>query len=394
MREIGRTSIVRNTINPSFNAEQNNRFTIHLNKESMLATCAIEIEVYDTDARGKTTDYLGHVRLQGETLFSLLDEHQQQSRKTLHGNVEHGEALALELEKSKRISDAENKHVKGTIYLKGSKQLLNGNGAVATSNVSAEIDHSGGAGAFNRVSDISTPGLEVLLHDLDPIAPAVKSFGLYLSHLNLSSEILDSFIEKKHPVKGLFAGGGGGATRSFLFVVYLNRQEISRFLFPIRPQVLPQACSRTESSSSSSYYRLDPSLPIECRLPERFPVGLSELQFALFLCLPKSRPELLAKTRISGPELKRLLREGLHFSSSSSSTAKKNGVIAPLREVDLPIVSEDYYHSLNQYYTSQAPSSLGQLAFYPHLWRPSPLRYKLIIRSGRNLPKADLFGKR
>jgi hypothetical protein len=134
---------------------------------------------------------------------------------------------------------------------------------------------------------------------------------------------------------------------------------------------------------------IDFNIPVEFRLLENYPLSSAEIIFSFYF-VKQSRLELLGTTSLSGNSLVKTLKPLFSASSSLPSSSPT-------------IVNLDIFKKSNSGITMQSSDSsetplsegkLGKLSLYPTLWKTLPLMFKLIIRSGRNLPKADLFGKR
>jgi hypothetical protein len=378
-REISRTSIIKNTLSPIF---PTNLFTIHVNNQQSLlnSTSSIEIEVYDSDAKGKTTDYLGNVKLAGEALFNFLnhcttlvnnsndDNSEGKDKKEKKEKISDKEkeddlrGMTFDLQKSKKLSDYDNKHVKGSITLHATMKEINSDSendkkdTVVTSllAVAKTADSTSALGS----ADSSFEGKiysEVLLR--------YKRFGFFLYSyeiFNLRDIVASSIDQNQLSVNS-----------SLCLVVYFNLFEIFRF-------------SLKNDFSSSSV--IDYNIPVEFRLLENYPLSSCKIIFS-FYCVKQFRLELLGTASLCGVSLVKILQP--LFSSSLPPAS-------PLTTVDLDILMKS--NNALEAYSNEISSSLemkvGKLSVCPTLWKTLPEAFKLIIRSGRNLPKADLFGKR
>lgn len=105
MRELGRSSIVLQALNPVWD---NCVFTTLTSREVVLEQSSLDIEVWDTDLKN-TVHFLGSVHLQGDELVSFLQSVDDQS---------------IDLRPSKRLADSENIYVGGSIQFSGSVKVL------------------------------------------------------------------------------------------------------------------------------------------------------------------------------------------------------------------------------------------------------------------------------
>jgi hypothetical protein len=107
MRECDRTMPVRNTVSPDWNdmpAE------IKSTKDKLFRECFLEVEVWDWNfQKARTDDFLGCVRIGGDTLIDLFD---RGAKKKI---------VTLPLKPSPRFTDSENQHVQGELLLFGVK---------------------------------------------------------------------------------------------------------------------------------------------------------------------------------------------------------------------------------------------------------------------------------
>jgi hypothetical protein len=120
-REIGRTPIIKGSLHPVWSLDHSHneilpsnelnkqkcRFDVFITKTSMLYLCNFEIELYDSDVQGKQTDFLGMVKLQGGDLVTVLES---------------GKSTEFPLQKSKRLSEGDNRSVKGMVIIRGQKK--------------------------------------------------------------------------------------------------------------------------------------------------------------------------------------------------------------------------------------------------------------------------------
>lgn len=104
-REVGRTKISRNTLNPRWNGAS---FLVMTPKNQELRDCSLDLELFDTSADGKNklTDFLGCIKIAGDNLVEFLDS---------------GRPRWVECEKAKRFHGEENRHVKGAIEVSGTR---------------------------------------------------------------------------------------------------------------------------------------------------------------------------------------------------------------------------------------------------------------------------------
>ena len=105
MRELGRSSIVLQTLNPVW---ENCVFTTLTSREVVLEQSSLDIEVWDTDLKN-TVHFLGCAHLQGDELVSFLQS---------------ADDFSIDLRPSKRLADSENIYVGGTIHFSGSAKVL------------------------------------------------------------------------------------------------------------------------------------------------------------------------------------------------------------------------------------------------------------------------------
>jgi hypothetical protein len=101
-REIGRTTPSRNDLNPEW---EDPPVLATTTRDKPMRTCQLEIEVWDWNTtNNRALDFLGSVSLTGDRLISFFES------KAL---------LTLPLERSRRMTDAENQNVGGTLVLFG-----------------------------------------------------------------------------------------------------------------------------------------------------------------------------------------------------------------------------------------------------------------------------------
>ncbi len=109
MREIGRTAALRSNLNPVWEEEgsSSNSFHTVTVRDQQVRDCTLEVEIYDSDTKAALTDFLGCVRYNGPSLVKFLERGAQRQW--------------VDLGKAKRLSDAENRAVKGAVEISGRK---------------------------------------------------------------------------------------------------------------------------------------------------------------------------------------------------------------------------------------------------------------------------------
>ena len=101
-REAGRTTPSRNDLNPEW---EDPPMLMQSTKDKKLPQCILEIDVWDWNVTTlRPADYLGGIKLTGEALVSFLEAK---------------ELKTIQLERSKRMTDADNKNVGGSIVIFG-----------------------------------------------------------------------------------------------------------------------------------------------------------------------------------------------------------------------------------------------------------------------------------
>lgn len=359
MREIGRTGVVKGTLSPVWSKEKSNVFTMHFGKESMLLNASIEIEVFDSDAKGIQTDYLGHVKLSGDSLFQFLER-----------NTE----VSFDLQRSKRISDHENRHVKGKILLVGKKTVINNN----KNNSNVAVSQSGSNELReSQAGHHMVRGKDVLVDPANPLNPSYKSFGLYFASLEHS---LFQVGQKTGAATSLFKTLTLAEHLSFFIVIYFNSFEVYRF--NIDPAAISADPNR-HYAPKEHHFDLDPVVPVEFRVPDSFPISICELKIAFFMKHSRARPELLGTTLINGMQLKELMKDSLDKKPSASHATLTKG-LPHVKELEIKTSHGEGKHAMHED---------GKILICPTVFRQMPATYKITIKAGRNLPKADLFGK-
>jgi len=341
LREIGRTSIRRNSLNPDW-TDDKNVFEITLSKESMLNTTRIDIEVYDSDAHGETTDFLGMV-----TLFGLKMSEIFCSSKINHP-FEDGESdafVAFQLEKSKKLSESRNEYVKGKLFV--DVRLLR----FANETSAAAVN------ANDEISDNVSCDDQFIFKPNDDIS--YKYFHLYLVDIILEPSFHNS--HNKNDVVQI-------TEDSILeIVIFFNGSELYKY-----------SVSKTNylidlKSSKKVTFQIDSPKPVECRIPNNFPIGGCNLRFELFLFdnqiqREKNSSKFLGYSKVDGITLKKCLKDDM----SSNIVTFSN------------IIQSNHYSF----------ASAGRLTTLTVIDKHAFKCYHIQINSARNLPKADLFGKR
>ena len=105
MRELGRSSIILQTLNPVW---ENCVFNTLTSRDVVLEQSSLDIEVWDTDLKD-TVHFLGCIHLQGDELVSFL---------------QNSDDLSMDLKPSKRLADSENIYVGGAVQITGSAKVL------------------------------------------------------------------------------------------------------------------------------------------------------------------------------------------------------------------------------------------------------------------------------
>jgi hypothetical protein len=251
MREIGRTPIVKGTINPDYSeANEKSKFTIHVSNEALLTSCSLEIEVFDTDARGKMTDFLGVIKLQGPVLSEFLENGANSEQQ-------------FDLTKSKKLSEQDNKHVQGTIVLRGSKRAIN----------EEQKTSSKPEDGLNDIAYVSAKEF----FDL-PLNPKSKSFYFYPITVRCD--------------KGILRNG----VKQVICKVIFNGIMISTII---------------QAPQSEQVISFDDCLPVELRIPDNFPVGGCRLSTEIYLEMNNNEIVSLGVWDIHGVELKSALKKSL-----------------------------------------------------------------------------------
>jgi hypothetical protein len=353
MREIGRTGIVKSTTNPVFLNDKNHSISMHFAKESLLFNASIEIEVYDTDARGSQTDYLGHVKLTGETLFNLIEK---------------GMEVSFNLQPSKRISEHENRYVKGSILLSGKKAVLqNKNANLALPEKSSNRKDS----QDMTENTYMLKGKDLIVSPDASLNPHYKSIGIYFIQLSHSL-----FQQSRPPSRSTVVLKTLTQEQlSYVVIVYFNSFEIHRFTIdPAKEKSKPHRQYHVEENK----HQLDPFVPVEFRIPDNLPIAVCDLKIAFFQKYSRSRPELLGTIHLNGFQLKEYMKEVLSYANNNKQSSPE------VKEVEFQTSHFDGKQTLHEN---------GKLQLYPTLFQEFPVTYKVILRAGRNLPKADFLGK-
>lgn len=113
-REIGRTKEVKNSTNPQYKGEEGSFHALTL-KGQKLEECSLDIEIFDSETvtvdkieKVLIKDFLGCVKLNGAALVDFLTNEQEEW---------------IPLGGAKRMTDEENKNVKGSLQISGKKQI-------------------------------------------------------------------------------------------------------------------------------------------------------------------------------------------------------------------------------------------------------------------------------
>jgi len=340
MREISRTTIKRNTLNPDWSDETKGSIVeVLLQKENMLRTVCIDIEVYDTDAHGQTTDFLGMVKLYGPNLFKLLEI---PSIDDANGNITF---TVLSLEKSKKLSESDNQYVNGKIHISAAISTDTNTGNASSSAVLKQI-----------VGE--TEELVVQSNSMDLGSLGFKYFYLYVTDVVMQSSF--AYTSLKNDAIRL------GNNSLVVVVLYFNGHELHRYDSTVSNLFI-------DYNESTIKILFDSLRPIECRVPVNYPIGGCTIRLELLLFETQQLREknifkLLGFFELSGESLKQFLKENAANNNFSPKICVPRSHSSPT----------EFQPKLSIFSTISG-------AMYES--------YKVKVLSARNLPKADLFGK-
>lgn len=338
MREIGRSCIRRNTLNPDWSdLQEQTTFIFEVRNEKMLLSSSIDMEVYDSDAHGKTTDFLGVVRLRGVLLADYFNS-----------KNDNASLAPFKLEKSKKLSESDNQYVDGNLYVTLDIKFKNEN--VSESPIKLDIVEA-------------SSHKNVLKNSLDDY----KCYLLFITDLIIS-------VKNRANLEPLQISTGS----VFEIVIYVNNLEIHRYNSLDQFQLI-------EMTTTEFQIVLDSAKPIECRVPAKFPICASVLRLEILLndnksSLEKQLLKYIGSYEFFGESLKQLLRGSF---TNANSNDILNGSILPK-----PFSPFSFSISSKQFNAST------QVTLFTVIDELIFSSFKIKIRSGRNLPKADLFGKR
>lgn len=425
-REIGRTPIVKGTLHPDWSKTGNFSFDVHINKENLLMTCALDVEVYDTDAKGNTSDFLGVVRLQGNQLKTMMTRDSYANPDEMIENDKYREFLTLET--SRKLGDADNKHVQGKIELRATLKVMGDNQhnpllKQSSANQDAflkaqdEIDER----ARRQMSDFSpsTPTALMLIPSAfaghqklsklstlstEQVLSCFKYFDLYVKEIDLTGLNMESLQMKQYQVMSI------PKDAEIVISIAMNQIEIYRCLQPYHshsPTSNTLCCYRgtpeypddhtSEVEAKKMVIKFEDAGPIECRVPLTLPLGLCQLRVEVQLHLPSM------KTDPNQPLKSNLLTLGvLELQGGSLKDLIKRSFIAEYQQHQMQSVMHYRllaYQSINGR-NPQKPlpyklTGYSNLSLMASVGLQCPCKYyKVSIRSARNLAKADTFGKR
>lgn len=344
--------MVKGTTNPDWtapppkNTRPHYKFDVHVSKDQIYTNCNIEVEIFDSDAKGNLTDYLGHVRLAGDSLRDLVED------------AEH-HPQPLELQKSRKKTDNDNKHVRGSVELVATLKEM-GSGASSKSNKAMRRSSFMAVGDVNRPQTIMDSLIEasnqeaqidnaINLQDMEDIfIDPCKIFFLYLVdlHLDVSSNLLPSSINlNTKDTSILLEIYGNGVQLKAISVPYVNK---GTHLFSVEDKV-------------------------EVSFPSLFPSAMCNVSVHVYISKPKYLHKKISTITLTGLFLKDFLHRTLDNQKAGTTTS--------------PLLQCNMYSLTNQ-------SKIGSIKFSNTLTPAVGSSFELLIRSCRNLPKADLFGKR
>lgn len=350
MREVGRTHVVKGSTQPDWslatkNGKQTYKFDMYVSKEAIFTNCTIDIELHDTDAKGALTDYLGHVRFMGDTLKDFL---------AADDNAVEGQGKVFELLRSKKRTDVENKHVRGTIEMLGSMREMGAGMTIANKDGKNNRRNSYMFTENHFASDEDAA-------EVDPLANAVnracndelaggkiRIFYIYIVDLHLDHQ--DIFASMTHTSKDT----------NIVLVALVNGMEVNRISVPYQNQTtltFNDAC-------------------IEVSMPAHQPVSLGNVQIDIYLNKNKYMSKKINSVHLNGMILKDFVHKGLNH---LRAVAKQTVAVTPLMTYQL--------YSL----TNNLPN--GKLTLASAVKKMADAHYTLRVHACRNLIKGDLFGK-
>jgi hypothetical protein len=171
MREIGRTPVARSTLNPSW--EEGHIFRAVTVRDQHIKDCSVDVELWDTNGIGTVTEFLGCVRYAGMNLVKFLENQSGGDGRHWH-----------DLGKSKRLSEAENRGVKGAVEIGGRKWDL----VVAAQQSAADLNVRGDEASVNGSvkKEESDSLIDVETRDAPPVFVRGQSRASAKSNRDLS----------------------------------------------------------------------------------------------------------------------------------------------------------------------------------------------------------------
>jgi hypothetical protein len=387
LREIGRTHVVKGTIHPDWSATISanllknnmikvcNRFDLHVGEDTLYTNCIIEIEVYDTDAKGNLTDYLGHLRFAGDSLKTLLET----SRVADNTAGVAAKGLAFELLKSRKRNENENRHVKGSLEINaGMKELGKSNsgptmfkksmhGARRSSLMFLDKAQSSKRMAIIEESNDNEERrwdnlLENVfnLEDNEDLAEirirseVYKSFYIYL--LDLDLDIAE---------KAMFPQGYLPKDSQLVLIIHVNHMEQQRIVLTYQSQ---------------RHVHFGQEKCIEVRMPVSYPLALACVTFDLHVQRHKALSMKLASATLTGHYLKEFVHKGMvYYASLKKSSLAHDEAVKP------PILSF-FLYSLSNFLP------LGKLKMISAIKKMEDNKYTVHIKSWCPLTNENLSG--
>lgn len=278
-----------------------NKFSIYLPRKSFLSTCIIEIEVRDTDARGRPTEFLGLVKINGQTLNNLFLEGESLPKKT----------VTFDLMKSNKLDEEENKNAGGKLTLLGFRSKKNGEEylniakKVEVVEKKSLIDYKLSIfnNSFNLLNNLelnTKPLLKLRQYQQEngtkDEIPQDSSKFFYLNLLTF--RIKSTFFLQNELSWSL--------QDSLKIVTFLNNSEVCNIDIPINKEMV-------ESIKEKEYYDLDlNNLEIKFFIPSFLPLGLSTVSFFLFYENSLQNCSIvLGNITLTGKYIKQLFRKNL-----------------------------------------------------------------------------------
>lgn len=437
MREIGRTGIVKGTIHPEWDSlPQSITFDIHVNKQSSLDTCTIEVEVFDTDANGKLTDFLGHARFSGPSLKAFL----YQETEDLNAPMADRAPKWFDLLPSKKLTDQENKNVTGKIELRGMQRIIGdpllkermkqrellAKDPDRIRRLQEEADLKARS-ALNPLSispacirSINTPSVSSIISVKPDLVgekglQAHKFFDLYLKELDLTKVRIHHYHNSSHITPGSTSGKLLQITpdAEFFLKISLNHVEVYRHIMNFQRVVkkfnhlttnydaLNVVKEKEENFTIQSLF-FDDLPPIECRIPMLLPLGLCHLTIEVFYHLPsiKENPSnnvsnvvLVGKLDLKGNALKEFIRKSVVAETAVDKRDEHSHVMSKPHA----FYFTDKKKQLKRRPSSEEFSVTGDIKLTMMAsigLHPIHRCYRLQVLSARGLPRADMFGKR